>query len=260
MNAPLEFPRVNVEEALATCVEAVGGQVLDRVLGSARPFKNADYYFPHEQVVAELKVLTEDILHKEDFRRATSDLYARWMREGKVERGPPGRRVLRSQDLPAECAREWLGLLGSRLKRSTIKKANKQIRDTKEHLQVPDAVGLLIIANDGNFAFKPDVLFHLLAHSLKGCYRSIDALIFFTANEPLRLPGFEQEGANLWTNLVVEGRRPLPVGFSGRLGSEWYRLYSELISGLVYEVRPDHPTAEEWDDIDFVNKRLRRTH
>jgi hypothetical protein len=259
MQTPLEFPKVNVDEALATCVEAVGGQVLDRVLGGARPFKNADYYFPQEQVVAELKVLSEDILQKEDFVRATSDLYARWTREGKVQRGPSGRRALRTRDLPEECARELLGLLRSRLESSTIKNANKQIRDTKKHLQVPDAVGLLIIANDGNFAFKPDVLFHLLAHSLKGRYRSIDALIFFTANEPLSLPGFEHEGANLWTNLVVDGRRSLPEGFSDRLGSEWYRLYSKLISGVVYEVHPERPTPEEWDNIDFVNKRLRRS-
>jgi len=259
MQAPLEFPKVNVEEALATCVEAVGGQVLDRMLGSVRPFKNADYYFPKDQVVAELKVLSEDILQKEDFVRATSDLHARWVREGKVERGPPGRRLLRARDLPEECAREWLGLLRSRLESSTIKNANKQIRDTKKHLHVPDAVGLLIIANDGNFAFKPDVLFHLLDNSLKARYRSIDALIFFTANEPLTLPGFEHEGANLWANLVVPGRRSLPESFSCRLGSEWYRLYSKLISGTVYEVHPERPTPEEWDNIDFVNKRIRHT-
>jgi hypothetical protein len=74
---------IDIQKELATCVNAIGGEVLDDVLVNPN-FKNADYWFPEYNVVAELKQLSENILEKNDYKQKLTDMYWRWVREGLV--------------------------------------------------------------------------------------------------------------------------------------------------------------------------------
>lgn len=146
-----DMPRIDVEQAFADCVEEMGGQVLDRTLSDAeKRFSNADYFFPQDNVVADLKCLREDIMSKPEFARQASEMHARWVAEGRVAPPRTSRVVLNPRELPDECAREFVELFKKRLEFSTIKKANKQLRETKKRLGAADAEGLLLLANDGN--------------------------------------------------------------------------------------------------------------
>lgn len=55
--------RIDVAKEVAACVRGLGGVVLDEVLRQP-DFANADFWFPVERVVVELKCLTENLDRK----------------------------------------------------------------------------------------------------------------------------------------------------------------------------------------------------
>lgn len=134
---------ISVSEEVAACVRGMGGTVLDDVLKKP-DFANADYWFPEDLVVAELKCLTEDLSTSQEFGRRISALYSSWIKKGLVPAPTDARVRFNLRDLPTRCAREFLEPIKQKLQASTIKKANKQIKETKLHLGAPEAKGLLL--------------------------------------------------------------------------------------------------------------------
>ena len=164
--------RISVVDEMATCVKALNGLVLDDVL--VKPlFSNADYWFPVERVVAELKCLTEDLSTNQEFTARISKLHASWVKQGLVP-SPQGSKIsVNLRDLPPRCAREFLEPIKRKLQASTISKANKQIRETKKHFDAQDAKGMLLLVNDGNYMLPPSMMSYLLGRILKGQYSSL---------------------------------------------------------------------------------------
>jgi hypothetical protein len=124
----------------AKFVREFGGEVIPE--GSE---ETADYLFRCESVIAELKTLEKDALP--EHVRKLGTLVASWQRRGSIR--CYGHVMLDLQTVPLDVQREWLHLVESPIE-GRIRKANAQIRSTKERFQMPGAQGLLLIANDGN--------------------------------------------------------------------------------------------------------------
>lgn len=235
---------VDVEKEFATCVRSLGGSVLGDQLVSPS-FSNADYWFPGDLVIGELKCLSEDFAEKGDFKQRLSELYVSWLQRRLVP--PSTEPVIRFnlQEIPEPCAYEFLEIMKKRIEFSTIKKANKQIRETKHFLNAPDAKGLLLLANDGNLAMKPEVMAHLLARILKGKYSSIDSVIYFSVNHPASASGVPMPSL-FWIDAIVPEREPVELTFRHRLRDRWFAHYSAQTSEPVYEVLfPNDPNLVE---------------
>jgi hypothetical protein len=242
---------IDIQKELATCVNAIGGEVLDDVLVNPN-FKNADYWFPEYNVVAELKQLSENILEKNDYKQKLTDMYWRWVREGLVTK-PTGNKVkFSTRNIPEKCAYEWVELFKKRLESSTVRKANTQIKETKKHLNAPSAKGLLLLANNGNLGFTPSVVAHLLARMLKTSYSSINSIIYFSANHPVSHPGISMP-SHFWIDAFVGEREQAPKELREKLQTEWMKHYSGLIEGPLYEVLVPNKT-EAIDAIKFTKK------
>lgn len=145
MNRPQRIP---VEPTFDEFVCGFGGsKVLDLLALRAdlrgSPPLNADYLFPADNVIAELKCLEEDTFSPDEFKEVFRSLMDDWQRRGVLPwhlfGGPI---VVQSRDLPLVCQLELEKLISGTL-RNVIKKANKQIRVTKETLNLPDTQGLL---------------------------------------------------------------------------------------------------------------------
>lgn len=242
---------IDIQKELATCVNAIGGQVLDEVLVSPT-FKNADYWFPEYNVVAELKQLSENILEKDDYKKKLTDMYWRWVREGLVPQ-PTGNKVrISTRNIPEKCAYEWVELFKKRLESSTVRKANTQIKETKKHFNAPSAKGLLLLANDGNLGFTPSMVSHLLARMLRTSYSSINSIIYFSANHPVSKLGIPIP-SHFWIDAFVGQREQAPKELREKLQKEWMRHYSGLIDGPLYEFLMPN-TTEVIDAIQFEKK------
>lgn len=242
---------IDIQKELATCVNAIGGEVLDEVLVNPT-FNNADYWFPEHNVVAELKRLSENILEKDGYKKKVTEMYWRWVREELIPK-PIGNKIkFSTRNIPKKCAYEYVELFKKRLESSTVRKANTQIKETKKHFNAPTAKGLLLLANDGNLGFTPDMVAHLLARMLKNSYSSINSIIYFSANHPVSQPGIEMP-SHFWIDAFVQEREQVPKELREKLQTEWMRNYSGLIEGPLYEVQMPNK-AEAIDAIRFTKK------
>ncbi len=241
--------RINIAKEMAVCVKQLGGVVLDEILD--RPtFANADYWFKCDEVVAELKCLTEDLSSKSEFNASVASMHASWVKRGLVP-PPMGHRVrLNLQELPLKCAREFMEPIKKRIEASTIKKANQQIKETKKYFESPNAKGLLILVNDGNYILPPNMMAHLLARILKGQHSSINSVIYFSVNEFSKVPGIPMPSL-FWIDALIPDREPVGLEFRQTLHDEWMKHHSGLIPDHILEFKGS--TEPEFiDNIQFV--------
>src|SRR6266567_7159531 len=141
-----EPPQLHIESSFNEFVKEFNGELVSELLPANPSFDNADYLFRNDNVVAELKCLEKDILDGIDFKAKLNVLYDTWVRKGLV-RPAWGTVEINTATLPIQCQQEIHSIIKNPIER-TIKKANRQIRETKEHFNLPNAAGLLLLAND----------------------------------------------------------------------------------------------------------------
>lgn len=240
--------RLPVQEAFTGCVKNAGGLALDEVLRQPG-FSNADFWFPQDNVVAELKCLSEDYWSRDDFSKSVARMYHSWVLKGWAPAPTSDRTFANLQDLPKQCSDELTAPLKKKLEDGTVKKANRQIRETKEHFGATDAKGLLLLVNDGNFALPPSMVRHLLARILNDKYSSINNVIHFSVNETVGVPGAETT-ARFWLQWGF-GRSPISKEFVEALRNSWFSHLSALTGERVY-VLPPSSLEDATDEMRFV--------
>lgn len=247
-------PRIDIETEFATCVRKIGGEVLADRLGASPPFKNADYLFNTDNVVAELKCLQRDTRTEPTFKERVQAMHVRWHQEGKVHL-PSGKVRVNSRTLPDECQAELSDLLTSRLK-NVVQKANDQIKSTKEHLALPEAKGLLLLANDGDMIFQLDVVLHTLHRVLHGKYRQISSVVYFTGNDPVMCPGVPLP-ALIWMPLAISDRpnqvRPgVDEPFIEKLAAGWFNRQATIRGAPTLVARRGDDPPEIIERVRFI--------
>jgi len=123
-------------------VTGFGGEVLPETPGS----KTADYLFRQQNTIAELKCLMEDQTDATD--KKVKEMALEWIRKNGALPEYDGA-YISIATAPKEMADEWLRILKAPIER-VIGSANRQIRETKKHLNRPDALGLLFVFNQAN--------------------------------------------------------------------------------------------------------------
>jgi hypothetical protein len=106
--------------------------------------KLADYLFRKQNVVAELKCLTED--QTTAMNNKVTEMVRNWIRKNKKT---PTEDFLRIATAPPEIQTPWLNFLSAQVE-NFVRKANRQIRSTKVVHNLPTAKGLLLVFNEGN--------------------------------------------------------------------------------------------------------------
>lgn len=217
--------KIDVDKEMALAVKDVGGEVLDEVLKGQRSFANADYLFRADNVIAELKRCEETIIYDEDFIQKVSALHAefseKWRREGRPDVPMVlGSRVrINVHEYPEEFQFAFSRLLQDRLATS-LKKANAQIKETRDHFAVQDARGLLLFCVDGNTGLTLEGFLHVIDRLLRrNRYSGINGLIVFSANYTIGLPGLPQVRPFLIAG--KDDRPEIETAFKVRLCKAW---------------------------------------
>lgn len=211
--APL--PRLPVETVFDRIVEKVGGCRVDTLFASdGNAPLNADYYFRDAGVVAELKEIVADLHEDTALRERLGNILHRYV----GQKGVPllaGTQRLRIDLLPDDCRHEMMLPLRRKLE-GPVKKAARQIKQTKLELNEPNARGLLVLVNEGSTFLRPDIAFYFLHQMLKGQHSSIDQVVYCSINMLVTTPSV-QEGARFWATSRVEGRQEIPLSFMHQL-------------------------------------------
>ncbi len=237
---PISLPRLEVEPLVDRVVRLAGGRRVDELIGSNPTFENADYYFELDRVIAELKILEKDDSTDKKMQSKVRDLYTRWAYEGRVPPPPlSGTFTISVADLPEDLRLEFIKPFRSSLQ-GPVKKASRQIKQTKSAFQMSDSLGLLILVNDGNLVFTPAVAFNILHHLLKADHSSINHVIFCTVNLPVMFDNLELQGP-FWSSAPVEGRSEIPEPFRAKLSRCWTSVLDETYGLRIPTLKfPNH--------------------
>ncbi len=160
-------------------------EVIGDSLGDAKDnFQNADYFFESRQIVGELKCLEEEMGPK------VQAYIDKMLKDGEIRFYGKLRLdyVLKNHPRKEEINREINKLVTSSLE-DCVEKANRQIRETKEHFSLPNARGFLFIVNNSNFILAPQNAFwnlHRMVNKKKPDgsirYESINYIVYTSDN------------------------------------------------------------------------------
>ncbi len=234
-----ERKHIDIETAFGDFVEEFGGEIIHKSL-SANPSDNADYLFRDESVIAELKVLRKNFLGSNDDEDKMFKLYQKWERAGLIDLNRLLRIRRKEERLPDECKRDLGDLIKEPIE-GIIKKANKQIRESKKYFGLPDAKGLLLLANDGSYALGYETMSWLLQRILfAGLFSSIDEIVYFTVNLNLHKPGTNSYGP-IWQHFKREGMGRTSQGFQQNLRDGWFEFFGRIVgqSMVKFEISGD---------------------
>jgi hypothetical protein len=220
MNSP--FPHIDVEQAFNELVREHGGAiVLDEYYkektGKPPEFPNADYVFHSEKVVAELKCLMDDNSdspsNQVKINAAIDRFYAAGSIKSKVidEAAWP--------HLPKELQDEIYSITTHSI-RARVKKANRQIRETKAKLGLDVYSGVLFIANDGLISMPPAAFVHATLKCVNLDGENIDCFVFFTVNVFATIKGTPTP-AIFWMPIQMTKPGRVDEMFTRRVGVAW---------------------------------------
>lgn len=197
----LEDVDLTSEAHFDRAVERYGGQRTTSVLGPNITHHNADWVFCDRQVVAEHKQLEVDVRASKAFARRELELRLGWARSGKAN-------IFGVPKDWSTVQREWLRLYKPTVE-GIIKKANKQIRATRERLGWPRGSGILIFSNKSVLEIYPLGMCLLIQSILDHACTEIGGAIYVT-NHYLDIAGSDL--ANIgWFPIYRNGGEETPV-------------------------------------------------
>jgi hypothetical protein len=235
-----------VEAAWRDFVRSTGGAVVEDLVPQPRNFENADFVFLNDSVVAELKEIETEFTASSSFSKGFHSLMTRL-----VEENSNWRPELFGGDgvYPAWFHNEFLRIFRPPLQR-IIKKANKQIRETKQHFNITSPKGVLFLVNDGFTSISPGLVFSLACELLVHSFTSIDVLVYLTVNRYVEIAGSD-EPKLLWvTSYSTRGSDEL-AEFIDNLGRRWFDFLDSRI-GLT--------SRTETQDLGFLNNSTAIVH
>lgn len=219
----------NIDEEFYEAMRSIGGKRPAEIDPNASNALNADVVLPDDGVILEVKTLMSDPSERSEHIEKVSAIYRKWI--GRP--GVPivfGQVAINTSDVPEALAFELLRTLAGPI-RTGVTKANKQIRELKRSLGMPEAHGVLVLCNAGATTLTPHFVMHALHHALGNRHSSIDSLIYLTHGVPVQLPGLP-EPTEFFATLTREGGKRLPAELGQRIQDAWMRHQSRN-GGLV---------------------------
>jgi len=246
--------QISVEDTVGRVVRHVGGSLVSDLLPAGVDLpKNADFVFQQYGVVAELKRLEKDQSEDREMAAKIQQLYQNWIVRRKAVPVGYGRFKLNVRNLPPDCANEIISLYREPIARR-IRTANRQIKSSKRTLEMEDAIGLLLLAQDGDYSIGPEAVLNLASRCLKGGqFRGIDDIIHFNANVPATRPG-DPLGYTFWTHACRDKRRTIPSELIQSLSDAWHAELERAAGRPIPIVVLDKP-IEFLDALQFPKAR-----
>ncbi|MUO77905.1 hypothetical protein GOZ78_03200 [Agrobacterium vitis] len=207
-------------------IKRIGGERVDPLI-TRSGVKKADYLFRDAGVVVELKILETEFAHTEEAEAKFTKLLNEY--EG-FEAAAAEQAIWRGA----------LEILRAPLQR-IIRKANTQIRETKQELGLVGYEGVLLCVNDNFRGVSPKIAESLISHILAGAhFRSICASIYLT-NHHIEHPN-RKDALFLWAPRYSPQASDKLQTFINELGRRWFDYSEEQIGPFIS--REEHETFD----------------
>ena len=131
-----------------------------------------------------------------------------------------------------------------------ISSAEKQINGNKVKFNMPDAKGLLFLANDKSYftQFTPLVYISITEKLLSERPNTpINGFVYFVTNKQYELPA-EQENGIIWINNYLKQGQNEFAGFIDNIGLKWIEFVGKETGGKIADIK-------KWDE-EIINEKL----
>lgn len=223
--------RIEIEPVFNEFVKTFGGELVSEIVGKEPSFPNADYLFREDCVIAELKCLQKNFLTGAVYQKKIDKLYNSWIREGLIS--PMSRRTIDSRILPDKCQKDLQKIAKNYLE-TIVKKANLQIRETKARLNLPNAKGVLLLANDGNYSLETESVLILVTSIIRYQFTNVNYVAYFTVNMQAELRTLEGD-IYVWAMAHGEKEKEYSYEFLHKLGDAWIE-HVNKVTGIKHKV------------------------
>ncbi|WGE81398.1 hypothetical protein NYR66_10840 [Actinobacillus equuli subsp. haemolyticus] len=213
---------IPVEESMDRFIKEQSGIRISEIFNKTPEFSNADYWFEEEKIVIELKEIETEFLHSQSAKEQFFTLLER-LKNNELDMSSFHSEYIR-------IARPALGRV--------LKKANKQLKETKEYLRMPEIRGCVVIVNDGFTSLAHDLVMALLCSHLKDSYKSIDSLIYLTINRYVEIQGSD-EPKLIWAPVYRDENDDHLVDFVDQLGKKWFDFLEEKLGSFTSRISTD---------------------
>lgn len=234
-----------LETRFTEFVLAQGGERISDLLPKGKQLPlNADYLLWGRTVVAELKCLTKNRYHEHVRGDKFLKLYSSWVQRGlkpRLSPTPPGqsrRHILNTDGLPVKEQRKAAAIFNAPLK-AAISQASRQIRATKQVLNLPAAQGLLIIANLADASLPPKTAWESIGYEVAQHTNGTFASVIYLSPVADRRHG--PQGPHLWISGPCGDQKGVDPQLLNNLLAAW----DAYVSGGCSKVIP--ATAEDLD-------------
>lgn len=212
---------LDIESVWQDFVRLQQGQVLSDDFGTSVDFANADFWFEKDRVIIELKEIQTEFLDKN--KEKIQDLINKYVEEDSLSL-----KDIFVSNFPDSFWNDYVRLVRPAISR-ILRKANKQIKETKKYLEHPEARGIVVLVNDGFTSFSAQTVLSLVCNILVNSYSSIDGFVLLTVNSYVAI-----EDSNIPRQIWMPSYSPeleytsLPY-FVNELGREWRKYLDTLI-------------------------------
>lgn len=239
---------IPVEPTWREFVKGSGGQVIEELVPEPRTFQNADFLYPSAGVVAELKEIETEFDRSEAFKTGFLSLIQRVMKED-----PTWKPVLcgGSGKFPSWFTRDLVRLFRPPISR-VLKKANRQLRETKAHFNISCNTGLLIMVNDGFTSLEPHFVRSLACSLLVDSYSSIDCFLYVTVNRYVEISGSDVPRL-VWFPSYSERASESLVSFVDDLGRSWFKFLETKIGPFTI---PHHELPQDNESLPLLTRSI----
>ncbi|GAB5561673.1 MAG: hypothetical protein SynsKO_33200 [Synoicihabitans sp.] len=109
---------------------------------------------------------------------------------------------------------------------------------------LPNAKGLLLLANDGNLALDPAAVIHIIYESIRNNFSEIDNFVFFTANLFVRLSNPPKQSL-IWFHGFIDSDTAIDELIIKKLYNGWSQHVSQL-QGIHIEPVDEIEMSKFW--------------
>lgn len=232
-----------IEALFDEFINTVGGERVSEFVGKSPKFENADYIFEEHKIIIELKEIQTEYDKPEIIYNHLHKLLNRLSNEeaNKLHES------LDSQEqflnLP-----EWFKIDFNKYFRPQVsrvlKKANLQIKTTKEHFKISKNNGVLFLVNDYFTGVNPLMFMAIISEILLHSYSSIDCIVFLNINRYIAIEN-NNVPKMLWAPLYSSKAEQDLSQFINNIGNKWYNFLTEN-KNLSFD---EYQTAEDFTPL-----------
>ena len=211
---------IDIEATWNKAVRRLQGIPLSEFVDGPMNFENADYIFPHDKVLAELKILEHDRIREPHMVNKVSALYREELRLGRAPPVAHGPTRMTTAGFSGTFKQRVSDQYRKRVEKDLLK-ANRQIKETKDALSLLGFRGLVLMVNEKNSSIDPENAEYLIKRTLNGRHCSaINEVIYLTANLKATYRKSKQPFL-VWLTLNGKLRAGID-GFSEMLQTAWF--------------------------------------